>query len=380
MFRALAVLSTAVWLALAPATVDAATSSHKAKAHSDTPHKASAKGKGHSGARAASTDEAPSHKARLRHGGDAEATPAKGRGKASRRHATAETADATPAETRHGRRKGRAAAGEDAPAAATKASHRSHAGARKTEASAEPEPRPSARHSYGALMTPSIRRAEAQAESACEAAKAAKGKGRRRKSAKARAAAYASCMARAHAAARRAAEEEAERVATWTPTRGPIVYAGAVPRGPQPYAAPTPDTTTAPTTATPGAAGPAGGATTGAATVQQPPATGSGGGFLGGLFRRRNPPSRPAGPAPTLASLIGADEARLKAELGDPDLMRAEGGGALWTYRLPNCALYVFLSRAQPSAPWQVKGAQTGPLKRGQTAPEADACLKAARP
>jgi len=76
---------------------------------------------------------------------------------------------------------------------------------------------------------------------------------------------------------------------------------------------------------------------------------------------------------------VGSDETRLKAELGEPELMRAEGDGALWTYRLPACALYVFLGRDTPAGGWKVKGAQAGPLKRGGAAPEVDVCLKSAR-
>ena len=76
---------------------------------------------------------------------------------------------------------------------------------------------------------------------------------------------------------------------------------------------------------------------------------------------------------------MGSDETRLKAELGEPELMRAEGDGALWTYRLPACALYVFLGRDAPTSAWKVKGAQAGPLKRGEQAPEVDVCLKSGR-
>lgn len=76
----------------------------------------------------------------------------------------------------------------------------------------------------------------------------------------------------------------------------------------------------------------------------------------------------------TAAAMVGLDEARLKAALGQPSLARNEGQGALWTYRLRSCALHVFLAR-DASGALRVKGASSGPLKRGAATPPVDACV-----
>ena len=86
------------------------------------------------------------------------------------------------------------------------------------------------------------------------------------------------------------------------------------------------------------------------------------------------------GVAPTRAAvssfqnLVGADDAGLKRALGEPETARAEGQGALWTYRLDSCALYVFLARDSAGV-LRVKGGSTGPLVRGAPAPALDACV-----
>jgi hypothetical protein len=417
MVRALTVFCAAAWLALAPAAF--AASEPKKPAHKTAAHATAAKASTHrtSSKAKAAEGEAPSKRAKLRRAGeDAPAAKHKSHGvateqasaktsKASRTHrkgATDEDEVATTHTHTAKGKKGRAAAGEDVEktSAPAKPCKKVHGKAVKCKPKAEAgdsevaaaEPKASRRHGkatepvdeepvhathhYPVVETPTIRRAEEREEGACAAARDAKG--RHRRSAKARAAAYRTCVARAHAAARRAAEEEAARVASWTPIKGPILYTGPVAHSataPTPYATPT-----AAASADPGAPGGANATPgAGAATVAVPPASrpAGGGGFLG-LFQRK--PERPSGPAPTLAGLLGADETRLRAELGDPDLMRAEGGGALWTYKFQTCAVYVFLSRPLPSAPWQVKGAQAGPLKRGQATPDLDGCLKAGRP
>jgi len=94
-----------------------------------------------------------------------------------------------------------------------------------------------------------------------------------------------------------------------------------------------------------------------------------------GFLRPKKP--RPASAAHmTMATLLERTDAELRTSLGEPDLKRSEGDGALWTYRLQDCSLMVFLHRT--GATWKVSGAQTGPLERGQPAPEVDACLKTA--
>lgn len=81
----------------------------------------------------------------------------------------------------------------------------------------------------------------------------------------------------------------------------------------------------------------------------------------------------------TAAALVGRDEAAVKAQLGEPALARAEGAGALWTYRLPDCALFVYFQR-DGAQPLKVSGASSGPLARGASAPETDACLAGVTP
>ena len=80
----------------------------------------------------------------------------------------------------------------------------------------------------------------------------------------------------------------------------------------------------------------------------------------------------------TAAAMVGLDETRLKAAIGQPSLARNEGQGALWTYRLRSCALHVFLARDAAGA-LRVKGASAGPLKRGAATPPVDACVAEAR-
>ncbi|MBC6982798.1 hypothetical protein [Caulobacter sp. 17J80-11] len=94
--------------------------------------------------------------------------------------------------------------------------------------------------------------------------------------------------------------------------------------------------------------------------------------------RGRGEAAQPAEPPKpkvlTVAALVGADETAVKGKLGEPVLSRAEGAGALWTYRLPDCALFVYFKR-EGMQPLKVSGASSGPLARGGTTPEPDACL-----
>ncbi|HEX8232436.1 MAG TPA: hypothetical protein VF559_03690 [Caulobacteraceae bacterium] len=86
--------------------------------------------------------------------------------------------------------------------------------------------------------------------------------------------------------------------------------------------------------------------------------------LLGGTARAQT--------APTLASLTGADEGVVKGALGVPDIARAEGQGALWTYRFPGCALLVFFR--QSGRALRVSGASASDRRTG-TAVEVNACL-----
>ena len=91
-------------------------------------------------------------------------------------------------------------------------------------------------------------------------------------------------------------------------------------------------------------------------------------------------PARPAAAAPPpqpLQLLLNATEAEARTRLGPPDLSRDEGAGALWTYRLPDCALLVFF-RGPEAGPLRVFGANASPRRRGEDAPTVNACIAAA--
>lgn len=76
--------------------------------------------------------------------------------------------------------------------------------------------------------------------------------------------------------------------------------------------------------------------------------------------------------APTLPLLMGAGEAETRIRLGAPDIARREAKGAMWTYRRPGCALFIYF-RAEPEL--RVVGASAAPRRRGEPAPATDACL-----
>lgn len=85
--------------------------------------------------------------------------------------------------------------------------------------------------------------------------------------------------------------------------------------------------------------------------------------------------AQPAKQAPTVPLLIGAGEAEAVIRLGRPDIARREAGGAVWTYRRPSCALFLYLRAQGPDL--RVTGAAAGPRRRGQPAPDTNACLAA---
>ena len=78
----------------------------------------------------------------------------------------------------------------------------------------------------------------------------------------------------------------------------------------------------------------------------------------------------------TLGALRDRSEAEVRAKLGEPAVARREDGGAMWTYRLPACALYVYFRTAGREG-LRVSGLSTGPRRRGDVAPGVDACLAA---
>ncbi|MEO6377908.1 MAG: hypothetical protein ABIO37_07795 [Caulobacteraceae bacterium] len=71
--------------------------------------------------------------------------------------------------------------------------------------------------------------------------------------------------------------------------------------------------------------------------------------------------------------LVNATQAQVKARFGEPDVARAEGAGAFWTYRLTDCALFVFFHKETKGL--RVSSVTAGPLRRGDAAPDAGACV-----
>jgi len=73
-------------------------------------------------------------------------------------------------------------------------------------------------------------------------------------------------------------------------------------------------------------------------------------------------------------SLLGLTEAEARARLGAPDAARDEGSGAMWTYRLDDCALFVFF-KAEDDKPMKVSGTASGARRRGEAAPPVQGCI-----
>lgn len=78
--------------------------------------------------------------------------------------------------------------------------------------------------------------------------------------------------------------------------------------------------------------------------------------------------------APTVQGLLGRSEAEVRRILGEPRIARREDGGAMWTYRRPTCALFVFFRRSGREG-MRVTGLSSGPLQDGGAAPDVEACL-----
>ena len=88
--------------------------------------------------------------------------------------------------------------------------------------------------------------------------------------------------------------------------------------------------------------------------------------------------ARPAAPPQQFHGLMDAAEADVRIRLGTPDVARAEGSGAMWTYSLPDCALFIFFRAPKggaPDAPARVSGAASGPRVRGQRPLPVNACI-----
>jgi len=84
---------------------------------------------------------------------------------------------------------------------------------------------------------------------------------------------------------------------------------------------------------------------------------------------------RPAAPrTPPFHGLLAATQQEVTSRLGAPDVARAEGAGAMWTYRLPDCALFVFFRRSGTDG-MKVSGAAAGPRTRGRNPPPVNECV-----
>jgi len=77
-----------------------------------------------------------------------------------------------------------------------------------------------------------------------------------------------------------------------------------------------------------------------------------------------------------LGRLLHAGPSAVRERLGAPDVERAEGKGAFWTYRLPHCALFVFFHDGAKGL--RVAGASTGPRRRGEPVLSVAACIASA--
>lgn len=85
-------------------------------------------------------------------------------------------------------------------------------------------------------------------------------------------------------------------------------------------------------------------------------------------------PKGEPGRTPQFHGLLAASETEVKTRLGAPDVARAEGSGAMWTYRLPDCALFVFFKGIRGEA-LKVSGAASGPRVRGRSPPPVNECV-----
>lgn len=76
---------------------------------------------------------------------------------------------------------------------------------------------------------------------------------------------------------------------------------------------------------------------------------------------------------PPPAALAGADEAAVTARLGQPLAARREGLGAMWTYRLGGCLLYVYFRH--DGSVLRVSAVEAAPLGPDAPRPTLEACV-----
>lgn len=97
-------------------------------------------------------------------------------------------------------------------------------------------------------------------------------------------------------------------------------------------------------------------------------------------------PALAAAPAPAVKPaaagesfpLARATPDEVRAWLGEPAVANQEAKGALWTYRLTDCALMVFF-KDQGAGGLRVSGVAAGPRRRADASPDPDACITNAR-
>lgn len=90
---------------------------------------------------------------------------------------------------------------------------------------------------------------------------------------------------------------------------------------------------------------------------------------------QETPSTQPVAPATgPAAALVGVGETDVRARLGQPDVARREGQGAMWTYRRTACSVFVFFQE-RPGEGLRVSSVSAGPRSLGDAAPSLDVCL-----
>lgn len=85
------------------------------------------------------------------------------------------------------------------------------------------------------------------------------------------------------------------------------------------------------------------------------------------------PTVQPADPL-SPAALVGVDGPEVERRLGRPSLTRAEGRGAMWTYRRAECSVFVFFEQGADQI-YRVTGLDAGARRLNAPTPTPEACL-----
>ena len=83
-----------------------------------------------------------------------------------------------------------------------------------------------------------------------------------------------------------------------------------------------------------------------------------------------HPVAAKPGPAPPL---VGLSPAEARSKLGEPDIAHSEGTGALWTYRLTDCALLLAFREGPKGL--RSTTALASPRRRGGEPPSLSVCI-----